>query len=56
MPIPGTMWGFDTIDVLADRYRIPVDAKKHKALYGRGVIEGGEGHSGETPDVHEFEW
>lgn len=32
--------GFDTIDVLADRYGIPVDAKKHKALYGRGVIEG----------------
>lgn len=32
--------GFDTIDVLADRYRIPVDAKKYKALYGRGVIEG----------------
>ncbi len=32
--------GFDTIDVLADRYHIDVDSKKHKALYGKGVIEG----------------
>ena len=32
--------GFDTIDVLADRYRIPIDTKKHKALFGKGVIEG----------------
>lgn len=32
--------GFDTIDVLAERYRISVDAKKYKALYGKGMIEG----------------
>jgi PTH1 family peptidyl-tRNA hydrolase len=32
--------GFDAIDVLADRYHISVDSKKHKALYGKGVIEG----------------
>ena len=32
--------GFDTIDVLAERYRISVDAKKYKALYGKGIIEG----------------
>lgn len=32
--------GFDTIDVLAERYHISVDAKKHKALYGKGLIEG----------------
>lgn len=32
--------GFDTIDILAERYRISVDTKKHKALYGKGVIEG----------------
>lgn len=32
--------GFDTIDVLAERYHISVDAKKHKALYGKGMIEG----------------
>lgn len=32
--------GFDTIDVLAERYHISVDAKKHKALYGKGAIEG----------------
>lgn len=32
--------GFGAIDVLADKYRIGVDAKKHKALMGKGVIEG----------------
>lgn len=32
--------GFDTIDVLAERYHISVDTKKHKALYGKGVIDG----------------
>lgn len=32
--------GFDTIDILADRYGIAVDNKKFKALWGKGVIEG----------------
>lgn len=32
--------GFEVIDVLADRYRIDVSEKKHRALCGRGVIEG----------------
>ena len=32
--------GFSVIDVLADRYRIDVSEKKHKALCGSGVIEG----------------
>ena len=32
--------GFDTIDRLADRYNISVDTKKHKALCGKGMIEG----------------
>ena len=32
--------GFSVIDVLADRYRIDISEKKHKALCGRGVIEG----------------
>lgn len=32
--------GFDTIDVLADTYRIDVDNKKFKGLYGKGIIEG----------------
>lgn len=32
--------GFSVIDVLADRYRIDVSERKHKALCGRGVIEG----------------
>ena len=32
--------GFDTLDVLADRYRIDVSAEKFKALVGTGAIEG----------------
>lgn len=32
--------GFDTIDILADRYHIGMDMKKHKAICGKGVIEG----------------
>lgn len=32
--------GFSVIDVLADKYGIGVTEKKHKALYGKGVIEG----------------
>lgn len=32
--------GFMTLDVLADRYRIDVGEKAHKALIGKGVIEG----------------
>ena len=32
--------GFDTIDILADRYGIDVTARKHKALVGKGMIEG----------------
>lgn len=32
--------GFSVIDVLAERYRIDISEKKHKALCGRGVIEG----------------
>ena len=31
--------GFDTIDILADKYNISVDTKKHKALCGKGMIE-----------------
>lgn len=44
---PGTAYagtrhniGFDTITALADRYNISVDTRKHKALIGKGVIEG----------------
>lgn len=32
--------GFSAITVLADTYRISMDQKKHKAICGRGVIEG----------------
>lgn len=32
--------GFDVIDVLADKYNIDVTTLKHKALVGKGIIEG----------------
>lgn len=32
--------GFDAIDTLVDTYRIPASGKQHKAMYGKGVIEG----------------
>ena len=32
--------GFDVIDTLADKYRIDVTTIKHKALVGKGIIEG----------------
>lgn len=32
--------GFSVIDVLADQYNIDVSERKHKALCGRGAIEG----------------
>ena len=32
--------GFGAIDELAERCRISVDTEKHKALIGKGVIEG----------------
>ncbi|MGN0354329.1 MAG: aminoacyl-tRNA hydrolase [Muricoprocola sp.] len=32
--------GFDTLDVLADKWNIDISVKKHKALIGKGMIEG----------------
>ena len=32
--------GFDTIDELADRYRVPSCGVAHKAMYGKGMIAG----------------
>lgn len=32
--------GFDVMDALADKYNISISEKKHKALFGKGVIEG----------------
>lgn len=32
--------GFDVIDRIADKYNIAVDTKKHRALVGKGIIEG----------------
>lgn len=32
--------GFDVIDVLADKYQIAMDMKKHRAVCGKGIMEG----------------
>ena len=32
--------GFDTIDCIADQYGMSINEKKHKALVGKGMIEG----------------
>lgn len=32
--------GFDVIDALADKYGIKMDQKKHRAVCGKGIIEG----------------
>lgn len=32
--------GFDTIDCIADQYGISINEKKHKALVGKGMVEG----------------
>ena len=32
--------GFEVIDALADKYNISVDTKKHRALIGKGTING----------------
>ena len=32
--------GFDTIDYIADKYGITMDFMKHKAICGKGIIEG----------------
>ncbi len=32
--------GFEVIDRIAEKYNISVDTKKHRALIGKGVIEG----------------
>lgn len=32
--------GFDVMDAIAEKYNISISEKKHKALCGRGVIEG----------------
>lgn len=32
--------GFDAIDAIANHYKIAVDSKKHKGIYGTGYIEG----------------
>lgn len=32
--------GFDVIDMLAEKYNIPVDGRKSRALIGKGIIHG----------------
>jgi len=32
--------GFDAVEILADRFNIPTDFVKHKAMCGKGIIDG----------------
>ena len=32
--------GFEVIDRISEKYNIDVDAKKHRALIGKGIIQG----------------
>lgn len=32
--------GFEVIDILVEKYNIPLDVVKHKGIYGKGKIEG----------------
>ena len=45
--------GFDTIDILADKYNISVDTKKHKALCGKDRRS--ESGACQTADFYELE-
>ena len=47
--------GFDVMDALADKYNISISENKHKALCGKGVIEGiKESCAGEATDLYEL--
>lgn len=59
---PGTKYagtrhnvGFSVIVGLADKYNIELSEKKHKAIYGRGMIEG-ESDPCNATDIYESEW
>ena len=43
--------GFEVIDVLAEKYNISVDIRKHRAFIGKGQKR----HSGKTSDFYEPE-
>ena len=45
--------GFDAIDELIERHRIPQGGIAHKAMYGKGIIEG-ESNPGKASDLYEF--
>ena len=59
--------GFDVMDALAEKYNISISEKKHKALCGKGVINGvkvvlakpqnrrPKSPFGETADLYELE-
>ena len=46
--------GFDTLDVLADRYRIDVVRGEIQSSGGNRDDRGAEGDSGKAPDLYEF--
>ena len=53
--------GFDTLDKLAEKYHIPIDTQKHKAVCGSGSLSGNYGKvlknmkfSKETRQINNF--
>ena len=42
------------MDALADKYNISISENKHKALCGKGVIEGMKVDAGEAADLYEL--
>ena len=46
--------GFDTIDVLVERHKIPQGGVKFNAMYGSGIHWGREGNLYETFVFYEF--
>ena len=47
--------GFDVIDKIAEEYHIAVDTRKHRALIGRGVIDGLQSDTRKASDLYESE-
>ena len=46
--------GFDAIDELIERHRIPQGGIAHKAMYGKGDHRGRESDPGKASDLYEF--
>ena len=45
--------GFDVVDILSQKYDIPLRKSRCKAITGEGVIAGQKGGAGAAADVYE---